>query len=487
MFNFLFGPPTAPQRVPSDHVVPVGFFDDTIIFRTFVLYTLFVFDDVLDVEKLRSSLERVVARPGWKKFGARLRRNDRGELEHHIPAAFSQNRPAVGFDHHDLTDLAVEDHPAGSRIPRPPRNGRPAIVGDPDDLSELVYGPEVPRRLDDYLYSDRPQLGLRVVSFKNSTIVVLHWIHLACDATAKRALLEAWMLMLRGREDEIPEPLAPDNYVLDNIGKNPAKPHVLADRRMSMSALVLWALRNANSLLLRPKEHRMVCVPASYLAKLRERALAELNAQATAAGQEEEPFLSEGDVLLAWMTRLAVANISKDSETTIAVQQVYQWRPVLKDLVPANTPFLGNCLGFLVTLMPAKDVLQKPLSYLASHIRRSIVEQGSREQIEAYASIVRQDPKNRAPPMFGESSMQLLMFSNWRKANMYGFDLSAAAVKPRDAPLMPSYVQSMQGPYNFTDGIIIVGRDAEGNYWLSGYRVKGLWNMMEAEMARENI
>lgn len=137
--------------------------------------------------------------------------------------------------------------------------------------------------------------------------------------------------------------------------------------------------------------------------------------------------------------------------------------------------------------MPAKDLLQKPLSYLASHIRRSIVEQGSREQIEAYASLIRLDPRNKAPPMFGQSSMQLLMFSNWQKANMYGFDLSAAAAKPRDTPLIPSYVQSMQSPYNFADGIIIVGKDSEGNYWLSGYRTKGLWKMMETEMAKEDI
>jgi hypothetical protein len=80
MFSFLSGSPKAPQRVPTDRVVPVGFFDNTIIFRTFVLNTLFVFDDVLDVQKLHSSLERVVARPGWNKLGARLRRNVSSKL-----------------------------------------------------------------------------------------------------------------------------------------------------------------------------------------------------------------------------------------------------------------------------------------------------------------------------------------------------------------------------------------------------------------------
>lgn len=137
--------------------------------------------------------------------------------------------------------------------------------------------------------------------------------------------------------------------------------------------------------------------------------------------------------------------------------------------------------------MPAKEMLQKPLSYLASQIRRSIKEQGSREQVEAYTSLVRLDPANRAPPFFGSSSMQLLMFSNWQKANMYGTDLSAAAVTPRSTPLTPSYVQSVQGPYSFNDGIIIVGKDAEGNYWLSGNRGQGLWGMMEKKMQEEVI
>lgn len=223
----------------------------------------------------------------------------------------------MGFDHVDYSALAEEDHPAASCIPRPPCNGRPAVVGDPDDLSELIYGHEVPKTLDDYIYTDRPQLGLRVVSFKNSTIVVLHWIHLAFDATAKKSLLDAWMLMLQGRENEIPEPLAPQEYILERCGKNPTEPHALAEHHVSKLGLVWWALQNSYNLIVRKKEHRMVCVPAAYLVKLREKALAELAAQATCE-KSEVPFLSEGDILLAWVSRLAMANLSEDLEKTVS-------------------------------------------------------------------------------------------------------------------------------------------------------------------------
>ncbi|EFQ33079.1 hypothetical protein CGRA01v4_13278 [Colletotrichum graminicola] len=202
----------------------------------------------------------------------------------------------------------------------------------------------------------------------------------------------------------------------------------------------------------------MVCVPAEFLAKLKEKAL-------------KENGLEEPD---------------DGTPSRVAVQQAYQWRSVLKDLLPSEKPFLCNCVGFLVTLMPVSDVLKKPLGHLASAIRRSITEQGTREQVEAYSSLVRQDPRAKAPPFFGRSSMQLLMFSNWQKANVYGFDLSGAAVQPRETPLFPCYVQTIQGPYDFTDGIIIVGKDEHENIWLSGHKVKGEWSVMERKM-REDI
>lgn len=242
-------------------------------------------------------------------------------MEHHIPAEFTPDRPAVEFSHVDYSALAKEDHAAASRIPRP-CNDRPAVVGDPDDLSELIYGHEVPKTLDDYIYTDRPQLGLRVVSFKNSTIVVLHWIHLGFDATAKQALLDAWMLMLQGRENEILEPFGPHEYVLEHLGKNPTEPHILANYHVSKPGLVWWVLQNSYSLIVSKKEHRMVCVPAGYLTKLREKALAELAAQADSE-DPEVPFISEGDCLLAWVTRLAMANLSEDSEKIVSDQSCY--------------------------------------------------------------------------------------------------------------------------------------------------------------------
>lgn len=68
----------SPGRVPSDDVVPLPFFDDTDVFRRIILNVTFRFDDVLDHEKLRVALTRLLEIGDWRKLGARLRRNDVG-------------------------------------------------------------------------------------------------------------------------------------------------------------------------------------------------------------------------------------------------------------------------------------------------------------------------------------------------------------------------------------------------------------------------
>lgn len=65
----------APARVETDKVIPLGFLDNSPVMTRIVLYNLMVYDDVLDPEKLRDALDRLVQRPGWGKMGARLRSN----------------------------------------------------------------------------------------------------------------------------------------------------------------------------------------------------------------------------------------------------------------------------------------------------------------------------------------------------------------------------------------------------------------------------
>lgn len=66
--------PTA-TSVPTDKVVPIGQFNVALLKRIAILYTMFVVDDVLDASMLARSLSKLIDRVGWRKLGARLRRN----------------------------------------------------------------------------------------------------------------------------------------------------------------------------------------------------------------------------------------------------------------------------------------------------------------------------------------------------------------------------------------------------------------------------
>lgn len=56
---------------------------------------------------------------------------------------------------------------------------------------------------------------------------------------------------------------------------------------------------------------RIVCVPGWFVSQLREKAMNELAVSgsgfASRDGKGEKPFISEGDILLAWKARTSIA------------------------------------------------------------------------------------------------------------------------------------------------------------------------------------
>lgn len=160
-------------------------------------------------------------------------------------------------------------------------------------------------------------MGLHVVSFKNSTLVCLHWLHATFDTMAKKALVDSWTLMLQGRDDEVPRPFGSDRDPLSELGKHPSEPHKLAGQQMSMPGLLLYVASNAYDLAIRGKENRVICIPDSFLKGLRAKALKELDAETQSSGGKK-PFLSEGDVLVAWFTRLNISHLPPDSNRTVS-------------------------------------------------------------------------------------------------------------------------------------------------------------------------
>jgi len=64
-----------PATVPTDMIIPLHYWDDLPYARAVCIDVMFRFDDVMDPEKIRMSLSRVLEIGDWKKLGARLRMN----------------------------------------------------------------------------------------------------------------------------------------------------------------------------------------------------------------------------------------------------------------------------------------------------------------------------------------------------------------------------------------------------------------------------
>ena len=337
--------PISPGPCPTDRVVPLHFFENSLLVQGNNMAVSLVFDDVLDPEKLRQSLEGLIQRDGWQRLGGRLRRNvpeppppfpgltgferpltihhtqAAGSIEWHIPTEFTSSRPALNYSYVDH-GIPAATHPAARRIPAP--SLRPSVVGDPDELAPLAWDPDYkPGGISDYIDTDMPVLGLRIHSFTDKTVAVLQWQHVAFDALGMQYVVENWSRMLWGRQDEVPMPCGLDGDPFAALAKGTrpvSEKHLLADRRVGLGGMLKWGLGYGVDMLVRAKENRMVCVPRSYWQPQLEKALAELRAEAREKGEGvDKVFLTEGDILTAWTLRCVVRPLGMNPERTVGL------------------------------------------------------------------------------------------------------------------------------------------------------------------------
>lgn len=61
-------------EVGPDFILPLHYFDNSAMFTNITMYAIMVFDEVLEADKLATSLEQLVRHETWQKLGARVRK-----------------------------------------------------------------------------------------------------------------------------------------------------------------------------------------------------------------------------------------------------------------------------------------------------------------------------------------------------------------------------------------------------------------------------
>ncbi|CAO2656432.1 Nn.00g052350.m01.CDS01 [Neocucurbitaria sp. VM-36] len=499
LLNWLTGKPKAPEHVLTDTVVPLNRHDDNRANRSISLQFTMRFDEVLDAEKLSGALWKLLERPGWRKLGARLRLNDEGKLEYHIPAQYTEERPPINYTH-VKHDVPLSQHPLSSKFPRP--NGTLQVFEDLDPLLSIIAPETDTTKLADWIHADKAQLGLYIVTFTDTTIVTLTWLHTLLDALGRKALLRAWVAMLEGREDDIPEFWGYDFDPLEKLGAPCDKESlnasdatneeefVLKDKRVQGWSLFKFVVNYLWEQFFYPQEvGRYVVMPPSYFAAIKKQAFNDLNTAPpslltmnTLDAKNPKPFLSDGDILCAWFMRLLASSnrtiVSSLPSRTVAVMNIYGLRDLLTStspqLLPKGKAYIANCSTAILSFFTQRDLLSIPLGHLAAQLRKDLVQQGTRAQVEAGQRLIREN-KNQ-PVLYGTSDMAMCVFTNWCKAKLFETDFSAAIVREASVEQGKKHVRGrpvyIQAHSTVAPGFTVrgagscVGQDNEGNYWV---------------------
>ncbi|KAI6256318.1 hypothetical protein MCOR27_002180 [Pyricularia oryzae] len=516
----------------ADTIIPLHEYDCMPLLTTIFLTILLKYDRVLDPEALRKSLIQLIDRDGWRKLGARLKQDAKGNLVYHVPAAFDESNPAITFTHIHH-DMAMADHPLARQIPSPtsgPGKERPAVVLDMAKIAPLTRRSDAPHTMAEFIARDLPQLELHVVTFRDGTTVGISFLHSLLDGMALGGLLSAWSLILHGRADEVPAVCGGgDDDALsrlrhlhnakaqddddDNNAKTPAAPVAYKHARYVMGRLATLRFvlgRAWEFFRYRQEEVRAVRVPGSFVTRMREATLQELAAAAAAEGKtgesssvKEKPWVSEGDVLVAWWSRYATLQYAHRPDKPIIVTNAFSMRKALAGtLLPAlprdggrPTVYLANCVTGLNVYTTIRS-LTAATAQTAAAVRRSIVELGTLEQLAAMHALCLKDPRKLWKMRFaGLPTAHMAIFTNWTQALFHQVDLAPAAVagegwpEGQEGQVVPSFVGSHMNSrvWPLRDQFVIIGKDSQGDYWLSGTLRKGLWANIEQELDKERL
>lgn len=169
-------------------------------------------------------------------------------------------------------------------------------------------------------------------------------------------------------------------------------------------------------------------------------------------------------------------------QTVVDIRRILSKAPVL---LPPSRPYISNALAWMVSPIPSSEILTSSLGSLARRVRAVITQQATREQLEAWVGLQREYGSLRM--FFGDPGMYLIIFSSWARAGLFEVDFGAARKKKSEGAkgsekCCPVYVQQVHGPVCTLEAFFVLGKDGEGNYWISGYRAKGDWEKLEREL-----
>ncbi|KAI0206675.1 hypothetical protein F4808DRAFT_466656 [Astrocystis sublimbata] len=482
-----------------DEVYPVHFIDQAAIVRSSLISYTFRYEHVLDAQKLHDSLAILLDCGNWRKLGGRLRQNEHGNLEIHVPRYFSSERPPFRFSHikHGMT---MDAHRLASRLPR--KTGmKPSIQEGCRLFREFSIPSTLPNDIKHYLSTDEPLICLHINSFADGTLVSFTFPHSLADAMGAAKFLQAWTHVLRngnaesldvqfeGAIDDVTASVGSDN---DEIARN--NKFVLEDRQTKGFSLVAFLARYAlDTLTQRNIETHHLYLPISFLSHLRKEAAQEW--EVTQGGQGQPmPFVSDGDLITAWGSRMVLS--SSKGRGSAAICNVFDIRGRL-DCIKSKpnshrAAYIQNLILPSVSLLTPEEARNSSVSQIALRVRKAVLEQTTDAQVRGLMRIARTwlSSMGSMPLFMSWNTSRVIACTNWSKAGFLELaDFGPAAIESKGDAMGDHSVKpvaywgtTLSVTDNPRDTFIVYGKDNDGDYMVHAYLRKETWELIRSEL-----
>lgn len=319
-------------------------------------------------------------------------------------------------------------------------------------------------------------------------------------------LIKNWCRVLACQIDDV-IPLSQDDPLdhvesEEGLGESKTKEsHVLAQNKIAGWSLFFFALYFVWDLISGPTmETKTICLPERSVTALKAKALDDIRSQYPTFSTPDEgiqnnlknTFVSEGDILSAWGTKMIGLGLGPRFNRTIAVMNVFELRSRLKKTFDSSSAHVQNAFFVLTTILTGQETRNLPVGQLALRLRSSLMDQTTETQVRALIREQRASMKKHdRPVLFAKRNSILLPMSDWSKARFFDIvDFGPAVITKTGSGLKnglgrPKFFLAFDAnpKVNPTHRNVfnIIGKDSSGNCWITGMLSPATWVKVKQE------
>ncbi|KZP18080.1 hypothetical protein FIBSPDRAFT_603446 [Athelia psychrophila] len=358
----------------------------------------FVIAGQLDATKMHQSFDKLV-KEHWPIVGARLRKDPTTNFPvYHVPESFSDDLPTCGFQYEHIEGPEKWT----SRL----KTDTPSIQTTYSKEMPLYLPGSRPATLDVYYNSNRPLFLIKMTtaSKANVTYLSLTVPHIFIDAGGLALLLEGWSSVLKDQANLVPPLFATAPMESWKLSKpvDEGAPGLWLAEPADLARIIGESSEGV--------EVKDIFVPHKFIAALRQDAMKALKARGV-----EDSFLSEGDCLWAWWTKITFP-ARKDKHAKLNICQAVNFRKNIPGFHDGPHRQIRNASGalFVPPSLSPDEVGDIPLHELAYSFRQSVKNlRGCPEQFQDKAILVSQIFQGGKPYVNFDPKLDIGFFTNW--------------------------------------------------------------------------